>query len=366
MLQVAVIDNGINDHYLMKKCVFRWRSLKIRKEQITHGTVCAMIIQKLYPKAVFLDLNVLNEEGTGEIDDLMEVLEWCEKQHVKVINMSLATRVYWDGRKMQDFIKRLVSDKAVLISSFHNSNTFSFPAVCKGVLGVRADRAGILREGETAFQPVEGADMENSMIAGCLCRVKDIFEECHDIDISNSFAVPVITSKVLIYLEQVPEADVWDVLKFFERSFPIIKSRINSINRYSKYRMIPIKVPVIGFFLSRNSIAEKVAEKFNDVGYRVEVFSDREKLSSAVPLSCYCKKREKLSLCLISDIEWIYHPSLIILEAERFRFRKEDIYDYVDMLVEQKEHKYILYNRIQKTYCMTIEELFQRILLFYK
>lgn len=83
MLQVAVIDNGMNDHYLMKKCVFRWKSLKIRKEQITHGTVCAMIIQKLYPKAVFLDLNVLNEEGTGEIDDLMEVLEWCEKQEAQ-------------------------------------------------------------------------------------------------------------------------------------------------------------------------------------------------------------------------------------------------------------------------------------------
>ncbi len=49
-----------------------------------HGTICAIIIEKYCPDAVFNSIRILNQNGTGGVEKLEPALEWCCKNNIKL------------------------------------------------------------------------------------------------------------------------------------------------------------------------------------------------------------------------------------------------------------------------------------------
>ena len=80
--EIAIIDNGIKTEGIIGKAVVKQISFLNRSKMYKvpeHGTMCAQIINYIYPQARFIDLSIMESNGTTQIKKLLEALEWCIK-----------------------------------------------------------------------------------------------------------------------------------------------------------------------------------------------------------------------------------------------------------------------------------------------
>ena len=111
-IQIAVIDSGLNEKLLDRKKIrnrfevdenndfIEERSMS-KASDFLHGTICAIIIEKYCPDAVFNSIRILNQNGTGGVEKLEPALEWCCKNNIKIVNLSLGTTHF----KEKDILK---------------------------------------------------------------------------------------------------------------------------------------------------------------------------------------------------------------------------------------------------------------------
>ena len=97
-IQIAVIDSGLNEKLLDRKKIrnrfevdenndfIEERSMS-KASDFLHGTICAIIIEKYCPDAVFNSIRILNQNGTGGVEKLEPALEWCCKNNIKIVNL---------------------------------------------------------------------------------------------------------------------------------------------------------------------------------------------------------------------------------------------------------------------------------------
>ena len=100
---IVLIDSGIHETEKLKgrietKMCFLPETTQKRElfRKLEHGTVCAEIIQKICPEAYFLDLEILQEDGSTSVEILLKALELCVEHRVKLIHLSLGTINYFD------------------------------------------------------------------------------------------------------------------------------------------------------------------------------------------------------------------------------------------------------------------------------
>lgn len=144
------------------------------------------------------DLNVTDSAGTTQITVLLEALEWCIQNKIKLIHMSLGTINYFDIKPLWIQIKRLLDADAIIVAAYHNRNIKTYPAAYPGVFGVRQDRYGLLGNGQILFQEQKGYNIENSIIAN--------FSWNGIVNQANSYAAPVVTGHIATYLNRKPTA----------------------------------------------------------------------------------------------------------------------------------------------------------------
>lgn len=105
MIKLALIDNGIPYHmrnnrnqrivhksFLASKC----DPSEYKDDKSFHGAVCVGIITSICSDIELWDLNVTDSAGTTQITVLLEALEWCIQNKIKLIHMSLGTINYFD------------------------------------------------------------------------------------------------------------------------------------------------------------------------------------------------------------------------------------------------------------------------------
>lgn len=114
MIKLALIDNGIPYHmrnnrnqrivhksFLASKC----DPSEYKDDKSFHGAVCVGIITSICSDIELWDLNVTDSAGTTQITVLLEALEWCIQNKIKLIHMSLGTINYFDIKPLWIQIK---------------------------------------------------------------------------------------------------------------------------------------------------------------------------------------------------------------------------------------------------------------------
>ena len=112
-IRVAFIDDGINGKLYQVLGVNE--NISINKGHIesisedvlnkdSHGSRCAAI----FSKYVLCDVEIVSikilHDGNGNCLDLLSAIDWCEKNHVDVINMSIGTVDPEDGQLISEYI----------------------------------------------------------------------------------------------------------------------------------------------------------------------------------------------------------------------------------------------------------------------
>jgi thermitase len=86
-----------------------------------HGTAVAGVILQVAPNVVILPIRVLEADGTGDLDKVIQAVDWAIQKGAKVINLSLGTDV--DYAAFKEMIKVADTRGIAVIASSGNNGT---------------------------------------------------------------------------------------------------------------------------------------------------------------------------------------------------------------------------------------------------
>ncbi len=146
----------------------------------------------------------------GSIDSFKAALEWCLKEKIKLVHMSVGTTNYIDAKKIENIIKQMVSNKMILCAALSNTNFPTWPACFDGVFGVR-NYIAKLQEKEISVSKSFPFSEMNSIQLNFDDVLKKIVGKEYK---SNSFAAPIITVFLICYLRKNKKGSYQDAKKF--------------------------------------------------------------------------------------------------------------------------------------------------------
>lgn len=201
-IRVAIIDDGINseiidtevvDFFEIDNCFNVVKNQNIRTS-VTHGTLCARIIETYYRNIEIVSIKIFDENMVSNTDKLIIALKLCNDLNVNVINLSLGTQLN-DG-KLLKVINELYYNSIITVASQENTGLISYPASYSNVIGVK--RSSRLEDKEYCANKnfEEGIDFT----ANAVHDIRNAFFEKYTSN-TNSFATPYITAKVCELLD---------------------------------------------------------------------------------------------------------------------------------------------------------------------
>lgn len=362
-VDVAIIDGGILDSDVLKGKVDTTIkflaednnkiSIKRRQQAYVHGTTCAEIISEICPNAHFLDLMVMQQDGTTKISKLLEALDWCLNHEIKLIHLSLGTVNYFDIKLLEEPVRRLLKKNVIIVAAYNNYNIRTYPAAFPGVFGVRQDREGILDSKQFLFQDQPGYEPENSIVAhwwGSDGKQR-----------ANSYAAPVITGYIARALYKNKDADFHDVIKYLEKNAAMDKVYQHNIENViyrcgdltGKYRnhiekKESVNIPVIaGERICRKTMRMLVKE-FDYKGFEALLLQEGSADTGDIPIEYYGGRNIPLGDILYT-VDHIYKPDIIFLNFLSEIVYKETEKSEIDMFISQDRDTYVITaNNLQK------------------
>lgn len=295
MLNIAIIDDGINenevkvDHSWEVDCdlnIINVTSLnKIDHE--SHGTTCLKIINKYLnkeksDKILINSIKVINFDTiNGNIIRFVKALEFCLLLKIKIIHLSIGTSYYRDFEIVNKIINNLVKNGTIIIAALNNKKVITYPACLSCVLGVKTNAD--LKDSEYMYTDI--TDIDNIEIIASsihILRNKDGFYRSQ---ISNSYAAPLITSKVVNYLLSEPNLSLDEV-----KSKLKLESTNRILNIYS-WTNTEISIPVILFdnitSQKLSSLLQELQLKFYTDYYNCGVVTQTDDLAKMISFMKY-------------------------------------------------------------------------------
>jgi len=197
-IKVAIIDNGINEFYLkgrVEKSIFVDENgiciedtKNIAQQQFQHGTNCAMILEKYCLDCNLISIRVLDENGKGAIGGIYPALEWCYKNQVRLVNLSLGTVDFRDCKKLKLLINEYAVKGIIIIAATSNSGFVTYPASFTNVIGVATT-------GSSLNYCKDYIQMGIDTVVPSEHRIK-IYDEEIETSLSNSYAAPYVCALV--------------------------------------------------------------------------------------------------------------------------------------------------------------------------
>lgn len=211
-IHIGIIDDGVNYvNFNIKELFYDVEitpSLEIKnrddiKVNISHGTICAAIIKNYLPEVILSSIKILDSSTKGTIEQLVLAIKWCIEKKIKIINMSLGSICCKDYESIKSIIDYAYKKGTIIIAASNNKDYITYPSVLSNVIGVKADRTGMVKEGEYFYNilPKDGVE-----ISGFSNFVLTNNNSEMVIDTANSFASPYIT--VLVYNKVKSNSDV--------------------------------------------------------------------------------------------------------------------------------------------------------------
>lgn len=304
-MNVALLDNGISYKDSIKNKIFYKKEfLTYKNLKPVHGTTCAEIISSICSDVQFWDLRILYQDGTTKTSILVEALEWCIRNKMKLIHMSLGSIDYFDIKRLEPSIKKLKAQDAIIVAAHHNINIKTYPATFSGVFGVRQDYHGILKDNQFIFQEQRDINRENSIVAHWWRNDGE--------NPANSFAAPVVTGYIAKFLNKKPEANFGSVMNFLEeraikgKAYP---DRIGNIIGKDEN----IEIPVIAGVGLHYEEMRKLTKLFQKKDYQTLLLQERVTDVKAIPIDYYGGAKASLAQILYT-VNWIYKPDVILLD----------------------------------------------------
>lgn len=211
MIKVAVIDDGIklgsygitqlSHNIIIKPNLLCEEIVNCNLYKNSHGTICAGIIKKYYPDAIFSSVKILNDKSHKcNTKQLVKAIEWCLENNIQVVNISLGTINYRDFDILNNIINKAYSEGLIIVAAYNNLDIFTCPASYSNVIGVKSCSSGYLKEGKYIFNlyPIDGIEITS-------CSEHKLFEDISTTKITNccnSYAAPMITAKVCEILSE--------------------------------------------------------------------------------------------------------------------------------------------------------------------
>ena len=221
MIKAAIIDDGIDATQFnnVKSWVIN-KDLSIESEDIiseedNHACTCLRIIQKYsdVSDVFWHSIKILNDDTKqGNIRQFIEALNLCEQLNVKLIHLSIGTRSYSDFGLIQKSVKALCEKGIIIIAAACNEGTVTYPASMNGVIGVKCDYSPSDEQYSFIYNSIDNISFSAS--------AKHILRDRGKLRFSlqsNSYAAPLITSKVLSLLTQNPSASFEEVYLYLAR-----------------------------------------------------------------------------------------------------------------------------------------------------
>ena len=147
-LKIAIIDSGIDEEKARVKVSKRFNEKNNQIDSYGHGTAVASIIaaqsnQKDHVEGVIknieiYDVNVLDANGNGDIDDITEGIEWCVNQNVDIINMSFG--IQKDDARLRAAVEKAINHDIIIVAAAGNTLGLytEYPAKYESVLSISA------------------------------------------------------------------------------------------------------------------------------------------------------------------------------------------------------------------------------------
>lgn len=143
---IAVIDSGVDlNNKLINsknvKCIeiIEGNIKKTNHYEGSHGTIVCSYIFKEFREANILSIKILNKNNKGSIHDLIKAIEYCIKNNVDVINLSLGLYLDKEHLTKLEFVCNKAINNGIAIFAAHNNteSKISYPASFKNIFGVK-------------------------------------------------------------------------------------------------------------------------------------------------------------------------------------------------------------------------------------
>ena len=145
---------------------------------------------------ILYGIKILNSNRETNIQSLLCALEWCEKNDIKLISLSLGSIFYGDYELLLPKIEQLIKKEILIIAAAHNSDYLTFPASMNKVIGVRCDRKEVLSEGEIRYCVNDFCGI-NLIVGSIENKFNDLKIKKH-----NSYIVPYVAAYVLKLIQK--------------------------------------------------------------------------------------------------------------------------------------------------------------------
>lgn len=149
-IRVAVMDSGVALNHPdlrdnLKEGINIIDPTQPPLDDYGHGTMVSGVIGAVNndygvvgvaPKAEIYPVKVLDQNGYGEVKDLVKGIEWCMNNDIQIINMSFS--INEDNKSLRSVIKRAIGKGIIIVASARNSfsGNIGFPAAYEGVISV--------------------------------------------------------------------------------------------------------------------------------------------------------------------------------------------------------------------------------------
>ena len=198
-VNIGIIDSGIDKNdvekgRISKEYCFNYNSSSEGNDvdeninSLKHGTICALVIEKYCPNSRFLSARILNNNGRGTIYRIESSLDVCNKNNVKLVNISLGTTHFQDKRIVRRTVNHYANKGMILVAATSNDGKTTYPASLSNVISVAVGedvRVDQNVQHQTGIDFIAPSDHEITM-EGVSFRLGK----------SNSYAAPYITALV--------------------------------------------------------------------------------------------------------------------------------------------------------------------------
>lgn len=197
-IRIAIIDNGVNKYYIKKRieksividengiCIPDTKS--IDQQQFQHGTNCAMILEKYCSDCHLISIRILDENGRGAIKSIYPALEWCYKNQIRLINLSLGTVDFRDCEKLKILVNECAVKGMIIIAATANVGFVSYPSSFTNVIGVATTNSPLSYSKDYMQMGIDSIVPSEHIVKICNKEIKT--------SLSNSYAAPYICALI--------------------------------------------------------------------------------------------------------------------------------------------------------------------------
>lgn len=209
-VKVAILDSGIYKEHedLKDKVVKEYNAINPEEKIIDkygHGTAIAGIIAAsnndkgivgVNENVELYDVKVLNDDGKGDINHLIDAIEWCIEQNIDIINISFGLQS--DNEDLKRAIYRAYSEGIIIVAA--SGNTYGlgvdYPAKYDYVYSITALSKDLKRLSSAAKGKIDLAAPGFDILSTDKNGTYQLFN-------GTSFATAYATGVMSVWIEQI-------------------------------------------------------------------------------------------------------------------------------------------------------------------